>query len=183
MLAGRGTRPLEDARVAFAAALVVGYAVVIIARFASPSSTAMLQGSSSRTSALAGTTEDLLDLLSRAKSYVPQIRAIVTKAGSYLPAIQTIVEDPALPALAVRIKTLKEIETKAQTKIRAKAQKAGQPVPPAGPVGIGLRRAIKPIDTLIWAAQNRGKATAIVIAVPVAFLLAAFFLGRLSVRR
>jgi alpha-glucuronidase len=133
--------------------------------------------------ALNGTVEDAMAIVQKAKDYLPQIRRIVDKAGDYLPTIALIAEDPALPVLAKRIRTLNEIEKKYQAKQR---QAAGITAPSAGQpqaVGIGLRKAVKPLDFAIWAAQNRGKAMAVLIAVPVTLLLGAFFLGRLSVRK
>lgn len=154
---------------------------MIIATLSGPSAHAARRLPASRT--LNGPVDDALAIVQKASGYLPQIRRIVDKAGEYLPTIALIAEDPALPVIAKRVKKLNELEKQYQAKQR---QAAGIPATSSGQpqaVGIGLRRVVKPLDFVLWAAQNRGKAVALLAAVPVALLLGAFFLGRASVAR
>lgn len=70
----------------------------------------------------------------------------VTKARNYLDVVEAVLEDPALPQVATRLRKLKAIQAKRPS------LPPGTPRLPAGqkPPGIGLQATVKPLDAFIY---------------------------------
>lgn len=84
------------------------------------------------------------DTISDLSSLLNKGGAILTKAGPYLDTVLEVVQDPALPQLVTKIKTLKAIDagTRAPTA-------PGAPAPAPTP-GVGLNRVLPLWDAAIF---------------------------------
>lgn len=82
------------------------------------------------------TVSDIQALLSKANQ-------ILTQAGPYLDTVLQVVQDPAMPQLISRVKTLKSIDA---------AKSPSTPTAPGTPVkpGVGLARTLPLWDAAIW---------------------------------
>lgn len=132
----------------------------------------------------------LVDIVNKAGSYLPQIQTIVNKAGSqipkiativdkgakYIPTLLSIVEDPALPQVIARVQTLKTITA------REAASAPKSPGAAVSSAGIGLQKAIKPLDAYIWYRENPGTTYALLGLGFVAIIGGSFMAGRRSKR-
>jgi hypothetical protein len=142
---------------------------------------------------LPGHVTEVREIVEKGVGYLPQIRTIVVKAGAqlpkvaaivdkavkYLPTVQAIVEDPSLPILVARIQTLRSLEAKARTD--AVTKKKPQPGP-AGPVGIGLHRFVKPLDMYISFRTSPAKFYVGIGIAAVSVVGLGFLAGRLTKR-
>lgn len=98
---------------------------------------------------LIGTTEDVQTIISKGPALISQVAKIITKAGEQLPMVLDIVEDPALPQIAQRIKILKSLAATGST--RGATTSTSTYVPGTG---IGLKRALPVLDALIFYLKN-----------------------------
>ena len=72
------------------------------------------------------------------------IESGLSTLGPYLPTIQNVLDDPALPAVLYRVKVLRSLE------IGGNGTSGGDP----SIRGIGLSRALGPLDAYIWYRKN-----------------------------
>lgn len=101
---------------------------------------------------LAGVTENLQKILSKAPEYIEDVAQILDKAGKYLPTLVHIAEDPALPQVIDRIEALYAIEKK-RKEAEAAATKTPRPVA-VKRVGIGLDRVVKPLGAFVYLREH-----------------------------
>lgn len=84
------------------------------------------------------------DTISDLSSLLNKGGAILQKAGPYLDTVLEVVQDPALPQLVTKIKTLKAIDAGTRTPTAP-----GAPAPAATP-GVGLNRVLPLWDAAIF---------------------------------
>lgn len=118
-----------------------------------------------------GVAEDIQLILTKGPEMIHQAAAIVTKVGPFLPFVLSIVEDPALPQVITRIKTLKTLHEKGSPSTPSSA--ASGP-----PKGIDLKRALPILDAAIWYEKHKWAPFAIGASV----VLALIGVGRLTKR-
>jgi hypothetical protein len=105
-------------------------------------------------------------------SWLDKAKQILTKAGPYLDTVVDVVQDPALPQLVTRIKTLKALQAKAPETSTA----------PAKP-GVGLDRALPLLDAAIFYTKYPWAPWAIGAGVVVVLGGIGFGIGRATKRR
>jgi hypothetical protein len=120
---------------------------------------------------LNGVTEDLQLILTKGPEMVHQAATIVGKVGPFLPFVLSIVEDPALPQIITKVKTLKALHDKSTPSTPSSA--ASGP-----PKGIDLKRALPILDAAIWYEKHKWAPFAIGASV----VLALIGVGRLTKR-
>lgn len=89
-----------------------------------------------------GTWEDLQSLFARAPALLTQGVQIIEKAGPYLDTILKVVEDPALPQLVSRVKTLQALATGPQAATASTTT-------PSTTKGVGLQKIMPMLDVAI----------------------------------
>jgi hypothetical protein len=123
-----------------------------------------------------GVIEDIQSLIAKAPALLSQANTILAKAGPFLPFILSIVEDPALPLIITRVKTL-------QTVHAATAAPAAPGATPSGPPkGVDLHRAVPLLDAAIWYEKHKWVPWAVGAGVVLTLGGIGFGIGRLSKR-
>lgn len=123
---------------------------------------------------LGDVSSDIAALVAKGPGLLSQVVTIIDKAGEYLPVVMDIVEDPALPQIAQRIATLKDLA-------------AGQPEGTTSTTnyvpgtGVGLSRAIPLLDGVIFFEKNPWTVYAGAAAVVALLGGIGYMLGRRSV--
>ena len=127
---------------------------------------------------LNGVTEDLQTIVSKGPALISQAARIVIKAGEHLPLILDVVEDPALPQIARRVKILKSLAAGAPS--TAVAVSTSKYVPGTG---IGLKRAVPILDIAIFYLRNPWVTYAAGAGVVALLGGLGFLIGRRTARR
>ena len=125
-------------------------------------------------SGFGGVAEDIQAILAKGPALLSQAVTIIDKAAPFLPFVLTVVEDPALPQIITRIKTLQALH--------AKTSSGAVPTASAPPKGIDLKRAVPLLDAAIWYEQHRWAPWAIGAGVVLTLGGIGFGVGRLTKR-
>jgi hypothetical protein len=93
-----------------------------------------------------GVIEDIQALIAKAPALLSQANTILAKAGPHMDTVLKIVEDPALPQLVDRLKTMKAIQD-------AKPKASGAAPAPTAP-GVGLKQVLPIWDAAIYVEKH-----------------------------
>lgn len=123
-------------------------------------------------------TGEFLGVSEDVSKIVTNVGTLLSRVPQYIGTAAQVMEDPALPALAERIRLLRQIE-----EARKLEEGRNEGVPPKPVVGVGLEKVIKPLDALIYVRRKPWVPYVLAGAIVAVPLAVGFGVGRLSRRR